>query len=669
MLSIAAAALVLGQQAAPAKPAVIAETPEQKQARMKWWTDARFGLFIHWGLYAIPAGKWGNETGYGEWIRDSAKIPVKEYEKFRDQFNPTAFNADEWARMAKDAGMRYVVITSKHHDGFDLFATKQNSDWNVMATPFKRDVMEELSTAVRKQGLTMCWYHSIMDWHHPDYLPRRPWEVADRPVDGADFERFNQYLRSQVTELLTNYGPIGVMWFDGQWESTWNDSYGIPLYNLCRTLQPKVIVNNRVSNSGVGDYSTPEQYIPPTGLPNTDWETCMTMNEHWGYNAYDTDWKSSRTLIRNLVDIVSKGGNYLLNVGPKADGTFPTEAVDRLRDIGAWMKVNSASIYGTKPSVFAGLPWGRSTTKGSTIYLQVFDWPADGSLELPGLANKVRSARILGSSEKVAVRKADDGVVLTVPTSPVNADCTVVELKLDGKPVIYKAPTITTASDLVVDSTPVTLVAPEGMEVRYTVDGSEPTASSPIFRNTFTVTGTTTVRAASFLNARRVSAIVSTTITKVAPEPATSVEKVQRGLNLVTFEGSYDKLPDFESLSANSLDAVVSQGVELPVDSNGKPRENVGMLYRGYLNVPADGVYRFELTSDDGSKLWIDQKVVVDNDGLHTSETKSGSVALAKGWHRIALGWFNASGGADLSLRWGKVGTYLHGLAAPEVGH
>src|SRR2546423_2316727 len=370
-----------------------------KDSRMKWWREARLGLFIHWGLYGIPAGKWGNRTDHGEWIRETAHIPVKEYEKLKGQFNPVKFNADQWVSMAKAAGMKYIVITSKHHDGFNLFASKY-TDWDVMHTPFQRDVLKELSDACHKQDLQMCWYHSIMDWHHPDYLPRRGWEVKDRTVDGANMNRYVEYLRNEVSQLLTDYGPIGVMWFDGEWEPTWNDRYGRPLYELCRQIQPDVIVNNRVSNNRagsmdsaapiaqqVGDFTTPEQYIPPTGLPGVDWETCMTMNDHWGYNAYDKDWKSSKELIRNIVDIASKGGNYLLNVGPMSDGEFPPEAVQRLQDIGAFMAVNGDAIYGTDASVFDALPWGRSTTKrdgdNTIFYFHIFDLPGDGKLTLP----------------------------------------------------------------------------------------------------------------------------------------------------------------------------------------------------------------------------------------------------------------------------------------------
>src|SRR5262245_652684 len=238
---------------------------------MNWWREARFGLFIHWGLYAVPAGEWQGATEHGEWIMHTAQIPVARYERFREQFNPTGFDADAWVALAKRAGMKYIVITSKHHDGFCLFDSKL-TDYDIMSTPFQRDIMKELSTACRKAGLKMCWYHSIMDWHHPDYLPRREWE--NRPAEGASFARYFEHLKGQVKELLTSYGDIGVMWFDGEWESTWTHEFGKDLYAWCRQLQPSVIVNNRVDTgrSGMagmsegadraGDFGTPEQEIP-----------------------------------------------------------------------------------------------------------------------------------------------------------------------------------------------------------------------------------------------------------------------------------------------------------------------------------------------------------------------------------------------------------------------
>ncbi|HUR27035.1 MAG TPA: alpha-L-fucosidase, partial [Planctomycetota bacterium] len=385
---------------------VVADAGRDK--RMDWWRDARFGMFIHWGLYAIPAGKWEGSTDHAEWIMNTAHIPVEQYEPFQAQFNPVKFAPDEWARMAQDAGMKYVVITSKHHDGFALFDSK-TSDYDVMATPFQRDILRELGEAVRGRGMQMCFYHSIMDWHHPDYVPRREWEK--RSAEGADFARYRKYLHDEVTELLTNYGKIGVMWFDGEWESTWTNEYGKELYALCRKLQPDVIVNNRVSTGRAGmqgmtkgsefpgDFGTPEQEIPAQGLPGVDWETCMTMNDHWGFNAADDHWKSTEDLVRKLCDIASKGGNFLLNVGPRADGIFPPEAVQRLAEIGRWMRVNGEAIHGTQASPMETPSWGRCTmrrnSKGTTLYLHVFDWPVGGVLKLDGLGNEILGARLL----------------------------------------------------------------------------------------------------------------------------------------------------------------------------------------------------------------------------------------------------------------------------------
>jgi len=419
-----------------------------ENARMRWWREARFGMFIHWGLYAIPAGEWKGETNHAEWIRTTAQIPIEEYDQFVDQFNPVKFDADDWVRMAKDAGMKYIVITSKHHDGFCLFDSEY-TDYDVMSTPFERDIMKELADACREQDIKICWYHSIMDWHHPDYLPRRGWEK--RSAEGADLERYVEYMKNQLGELVHNYGEISVLWFDGEWENTWTHEYGQDLYDYVRSLQPSIIINNRVDvgRSGMagltkegeyaGDFGTPEQEIPPTGLPGVDWETCMTMNDHWGYNKHDDHWKSTEDLIRKLADIASKGGNFLLNVGPTAEGLFPQLSIDRLRAMGQWMKVNGEAIYGTEASPFKALPWGRCTqkrVKGDTrLYLHVFDWPSDGRLLVPGIYNKARKAYLLSDPEKrkLDVQRQEDALVIHVPDDAPDPINSVVVLEVKGR--------------------------------------------------------------------------------------------------------------------------------------------------------------------------------------------------------------------------------------------
>jgi alpha-L-fucosidase len=659
--------------------AVKQETKAERDKRMEWWREARLGMFIHWGLYAVPAGQWNGKTGYGEWIREEAHIPVDEYEKFQPQFNPVNFDADAWVRMARDAGMKYITITTKHHDGFALFDSKL-TDWDIMGTPFKRDIMAEMATACRKYGVKMCWYHSIMDWHHPDYLPRRGWEAASRPANGADFDRYVTYLRNQVTELLTNYGDIGVMWFDGEWESTWNNTYGKPLYDLCRTLQPNVIVNNRVGvdrggmagDGGpqqVGDFSTPEQYIPATGLPGVNWETCMTMNEHWGYNSHDANWKSSPQLIRNIVDIASKGGNYLLNVGPRADGTFPPESAQRLKDIGAWMRVNGDGIYGTSASVFDTLPWGRSTTRRdgnkTTLFLHVFEWPKDGRLIVPGIGNQPLGATLMGGGKLKVNRTASD-IILTVPKAAPNATCTTIALAVSGAPIIYRAPKISAPANILVDK--LTFAVDPGskeLTTRYTLDGGDPNDRSPLYRGPITVQRSATLKVASFHNGRRVSPVASMSVTKVEPIRAQPIGGLLAGLHTAAYKGDWDRVPDFSTLKP--LRTGTAQRIEL--EPSKKPEEQIAHLYSGFINVPSDGVYSFALTSDDGSKLWVDGKVVVDNDGLHSSETKTGQIALAKGPHIIAVGWFNKTGGAALHLEWAKAGGKYEPVDAKFLWH
>ncbi len=429
------------------------ETKEQRDRRMAWWRQGRFGMFIHWGIYAESAGEWkGKEiSGIGEWIMHKAQIPVSEYEQLAKQFNPVKFNAEEWVKLAKGAGMKYIVITSKHHDGFCLFDSKLTDYDIVDASPFNRDILKELSDECHKQGIEMCWYHSIMDWHHPDYLPRRKWEK--RSAEGAEFNRYIKYMKGQLRELVGNYGRIGVLWFDGEWEQSWTAELGHELYKDVRRLQPDIIINNRVGKGRggmagmtkegnfAGDFGTPEQEIPATGLPGVDWETCMTMNDTWGFKKNDHNWKSTEELLRKLVDITSKGGNFLLNVGPTAEGVIPPPSVERLRAMGKWLKVNGESIYGTTASPFGKLEWGRCTQKPGKLYLHVFDWPGNSKLTVPGMRNKVKKAYLLAEKrgDKLPVaREEDDKVVITLPDRALDAIDTVVVLEIKGKCEVKK---------------------------------------------------------------------------------------------------------------------------------------------------------------------------------------------------------------------------------------
>ncbi|MBX3365721.1 MAG: alpha-L-fucosidase [Phycisphaeraceae bacterium] len=644
----------------------------REDPRMEWWRDARFGMFIHWGLYAIPAGEWNGVNTYGEWIRTTAQIPLETYDTFASQFNPVDFDADAIVLAAKNAGMKYIVITTKHHDGFALFDSNV-SDFDVMATPFKRDIMKEMADACRKHGLMICWYHSIMDWHHPDYLPRRTWET-DRPTAGADYDRFNAYLNAQVTELLTNYGPIGVMWFDGEWESTWTHERGVALYNLCRKLQPDVIINNRVdvhrggmagfsqASDAVGDFGTPEQEVPAQGLPGVDWETCMTIHTHWGHNKADTNPKSGQMLVRTLIDVASKGGNFLLNIGPMANGRIEPSEADRLAHIGRWMEVNGEAIRGTGASILPSTPWGRCTIKRdgkrTTLYLHVFDWPTDGRLFVDGIGSAPRDAQILGRrSSTLRASLASGGLDITLPSSSTltpDPDATVIKLVFDGEPVIYHPVTINADSENFVASTTITLTSPTlntapGATIRYTLDGSAPSATSPVPSGPITLAESATISAAVFVGDRRVSDLATRSLTRVEPWGATVfVRAPDPGLKVQTFSGDFQRCADFLSLAPES--ETISPIVALPTEN--PPRERVARRYTGVISIPSTGMHHFALTSDDGSRLLIDDNLVIDNDGLHAAHEVRAAAPLEAGYHRITIDWFNRTGGAALSLKW-----------------
>lgn len=671
--------------AEPLATSPVASADVAQDARMAWWREARFGMFIHWGLYAVPAGAWpGKGTGHAEWIRDTANIPVGEYEKLLTQFNPVKFNADQWAGLAQEAGVRYLVITSKHHDGFCLFDSAQ-TDWDVMSTPFRRDIMKELSDACNKLGpskdaagatlypVRFCMYHSIMDWHHPDYLPRRPWEKAARGTEGADFERFVNYLKAQLAEVCSPKYDPGLIWFDGEWEGTWTHERGKDLAQYMTSIAPKVIFNNRIDKgrSGMagetargflGDYHTPEQTIPERGLDG-DWETCMTMNGNWGYNAADKDFKSTTDLIRKLCDISSKGGNFLLNIGPTAEGEFPAESVQRLKEIGAWMRVNGGAIYGTERSPLDAAPaWGRVTYRSgadaagkpaTTLYLHVFDWPKDGTLNLAGFTNTPVSARLLGAPDlKLSVSSGDLAVRIAVPERPLSPHATVVELTLAGAIDAAIPPTIVSDADQFISSATVRIGTQRaGVTVRYTTDGSDPTGSSPTADGQVSLVKSGMIKAACFVGDKRVSRVVSREFSKVVPAAATKTPDLVSGLDAAYYEGTWKVLPDFATLKSTKTADVktVSIGVAPRDDS-------YAVVLTGYITVPEDSVYTFGLLSDDGSKLWINGATLIDNDGLHSAAEKQGVIALAKGLHAIRVEMFEATGGADLKLAWSRPG-------------
>ena len=634
------------------------ETKREKDMRMQWWRDARFGMFIHWGLYSIPAGEWKDGTGHAEWIRTTAEIPLEEYDKFVDQFNPINFDADSWVKMAKDAGMKYIVITSKHHDGFCLFDSEY-TDFDVMSTPFSRDILIELADACRKYDLKMCFYHSIMDWHHPDYLPRRTWET-NRSTEGADFNRFIKYLKNQLKEIITNYGDIGVLWFDGEWEDTWTKELGEDLYNYVRSLDKNIIVNNRVSKGrtgmegltiegeGAGDFGTPEQQIPATGLPGIDWESCLTMNDNWGYNKHDKNFKSTKDLIQMIADIASKGGNLLLNIGPKSDGTFPQESIDRLREIGNWMKINGEAIYATQASPFKSLSWGRCTQKsitdGARLYLHVFNYPVNGKLFLPGITNLPLTSSLMADKTELVTEKIENGIIVNLPPEVPDSNNTVVALDIEGIADVITAPVIESEYNLFIDELEVNILSEnKDLEIRYSLDGKIPTSSSPLFISPITITNSCTLNTALFKDGRMLSEISNAQFEKVEAKESVNIENPNQGIAYKYFEGDWNILPDFTGLK--SVDEGIINNFSL---ENKKVTDKYGFEFSGYINIPEDGIYTFYLESDDGSKLYLDDKLLIDNDNLHGMIERKGIIALKSGFHLIHINYFESTGEDDL---------------------
>lgn len=438
LLVVALLFLARTLHAAPADP-----------ARLEWFHDAKFGMFIHWGPYAVIAGEWKGKqnANFGEWAMLQFNISGPDYEQVARGFNPVKFDAEQWVKIARDAGMRYIVITSKHHDGFCMWGTKQTNYNIVDFTPFKRDVLKELADACRKHDMKLGLYYSIVDWHHPEFPPKysnhsRGYHGFPNP--NADINKYADYQLAQIRELLTNYGDICVAWFDGGGSFQNADRYGLlkgdEMVSLIRSLQPDCLINNRIGGDK-WDYGTPEQKIPGE-IQDQAFETCMTIGKKWGYNKLDTNYKSSQTLIRNLIDIAHKGGNFLLNVGPNAEGQIIPAHVERLSAMGKWLEVNGESIYGSKNSVFAELPWGRSTTKlrdggeSTRIYLHIFDWPSDGRLLVPGLKNRLRAYLLADYPQtQLKTENSDAGVVITglPPTAP-DPVATVIVLDFKGKP-------------------------------------------------------------------------------------------------------------------------------------------------------------------------------------------------------------------------------------------
>lgn len=393
---------------------------EQRTERTKWFLQNRFGMFIHWGLYAIPAR--------GEWVRNAERISNEDYQVYFDEFNPERYDPKAWAKAAKAAGMKYAVLTAKHHDGFCLFDSKL-TDYKSTNTKSGRDLVREFLNAFREEGLKVGLYYSLLDWHHPDYPaygdqihPMRDNEEYKR--DPERFVNYLNYMHGQVRELLTGYGKLDIMWFDFSYGNLKGEAWrATELMEMIRSIQPHIIVDNRLEASGEeggsiytdnpsvysGDFASPEQIIPPSGITDEagnsiPWEACITLNNNWGYSAADLTYKSAKTVIRKLVECVSKNGNLLLNVGPDAKGEIPRESLDILEEVGQWISRNGDSIYGCGEAGLTKPEWGRYTRKGNKLYAHLFE-ESVGPINLVGLAGRVKYARLLSDGAEVFVSR------------------------------------------------------------------------------------------------------------------------------------------------------------------------------------------------------------------------------------------------------------------------
>ena len=419
-------------------------TPKSTETdRLKWWREARFGMFIHWGLYAVPAGVWKGRQirGIGEWIMRRAQIPVKVYEKLAGQLNPVGFNARRWVKVAKDAGMKYIVITSKHHDGFAMFDSP-SSDYDIVdATPWGKDPMKALARECKKAGIKLCFYYSqYQDWHAPNG-GANDWDFDE---DKKDFSKYlRTKVRPQLHELLTQYGPIGIIWFDTPGKIKRSQSLALKRY--VHKLQPRCIVSGRVGHD-LGDYRSMGDNQIPAGRVEGDWETPATLNDTWGFKTNDKNWKSVKTLLHLLVHLASKGVNYLLNVGPTAEGIIPNPSVDRLREVGRWMKVNGEAIYGTSPNPYPyEFDWGRITAKRGKLYLHVYKWRR--KFVLRGLRNRVKGAYLLANRRrKIEVSQSHDKgldqhvLELRLPSKKPDKYVSVVVLEIAGPADVDASP-------------------------------------------------------------------------------------------------------------------------------------------------------------------------------------------------------------------------------------
>lgn len=624
---------------------------------MEWWHDARFGMFIHWGPYAVFGGEYKGRTAPGgaEWIMYTMKIPKEEYEEAARRFNPVDFDARRWVRLAKEAGMRYIIITAKHHDGFCMWHTRLSLYNIVDFTSFHRDVLKELADACEEEEMPLGFYYSIMDWHHP-------WARGD------SFPRYREeYMKPQLRELLTRYGKVAVLWFDGEWIPEWTEEQGRELYDFVRDLQPDIIVNNRVGkgrlgmqglNKGkgyAGDFGTPEQGIPDHD-PGYPWETCMTMNGSWGYKKNDHNWKSTDQLIGYLIDIVSKGGNFLLNVGPDEKGVIPAPSAARLREMGAWMKINGEAVYNTRSFRYSGEgDHVRFTMSKDSIFVYplLTEWPGRELVLESVVPEQESRIMLLGWKDPLQWEETPlKDLRILFPEALQDSlarPCRYAwALKVKGKAFpLVPAPAVRTLSGhrgdriLFVDTVTVCIEGDSTAgKIHYTLDDGVPGPGSPVYEAPIRITHSSIMRVKQ-LNAQGVKKSFTGTVHLLNAR-----EEHLPAVRYRYYEGEWDSLPDFKQLKP--LREGYVENVSLQAVA---PRaDHYAIVFTGLLEIPRAGKYLLSLWSDDGARLFLDDSLVIDHDGLHGFTAREKEVYLKKGMLPFRLEYFEATGGNG--LRW-----------------
>ena len=622
-------------------------------ANVAWWHEARLGMFVHWGLYSVAAGQWEGKDipGWGEWLLNKIKVDPAVYANtLMPRFDPVKFDADAWVRAAKDAGMGYIVVTTKHHDGFLLWDSA-TTDLDLTGTPFGkagRDPLRELAQACQRHGIRLGLYFSLMDWSDRDYLPRREWDT--RTTDGASMPRFVDRMHAQVKELTDGrFGPVAILWGDGDWEHSSTTWRAEELMASVRAAQPGILVNDRWSLPG--DYATPENRIPDGALPARPWETCMTMNGTWGHVVHDHRWKPETELIRNLVDIVSKDGNYLLNVGPMGDGSFDAPTQERLAALGAWMRTNGEAIRGCGPVGCARPAWGRLTASADRhrVHAIVFELPTDRTITIDGIAGVPARARVLGAPGiAVSTRANGPSLSITIGEGALDPAASVIALEWDGEPAIVGTPELIGGEDLFLHETELAFKLPAAGEIHVTLDATAPTIDSPRYTVPINVQRTTQVRARTFVDGVAAGAPFEAILRRAEWIPGSDDVPPEPGVTWSIMPGRFERVPPEPWRGAGITHGTASV-IGLP---SPRPADAFALRLDGFIHCDHAGIHAFTLESDDGSTLEIDGHRVVDHDGLHGPTRMTGKAALDIGWHRFTIRYIEADGGESLKLLW-----------------